>query len=101
MIGSSSTLFLPIWASRLNKKRLLEQDDLFDKAEALMIYLNQELQLLEVKIRLNQSQGRPWKATRDYFLNQQLKTVQEELGRDPQEQDIEELQRKSGCQEMD
>ena len=90
----SSNLSIPIE----QKQRLLEQDDLFDKAEALMIYLNQELQLLEVKDQI-ESKVRVdlEKQQRDYFLNQQLKTIQEELGQDPQEQDIEELQRKAAA----
>jgi len=75
---------------------LLENDNLFTKAETLLIYLNQELKLLEVKDQI-ESKVRVdlEKQQRDYFLNQQLKTIQEELGQDPQEQDIEELQEKA------
>ncbi|MEO6189545.1 MAG: endopeptidase La [Saprospiraceae bacterium] len=77
------------------KQRLLENDDLFQKAESLMIYLNQELQLLEVKDQIESKVRVDLdKQQRDYFLNQQLKTIQEELGQDPQEQDIEELLKK-------
>lgn len=78
------------------KQKLLEEDDLFSKAEALLKYLGQELQLLEVKgqieakVRVDLD-----KQQRDYFLNQQLKTIQEELGQDPQDQDIEELLKKA------
>ncbi|NOT37094.1 MAG: endopeptidase La [Saprospiraceae bacterium] len=78
------------------KQKLLENDDLFSKAESLLMFLGQELQLLEVKgqieakVRVDLE-----KQQRDYFLNQQLKTIQEELGQDPQEQDIEELLKKA------
>ena len=57
-----------------------------------MIHLNNELQLLEVKDQIeNKVRGDLDKQQRDYFLNQQLKTIQEELGQDPQEQEVEEL----------
>ncbi len=88
----SSNLSIPID----QKQKLLENDDLYSKAETLMTYLNQELQLLEVKgqieakVRIDLE-----KQQRDYFLNQQLKTIQEELGQDPQDQDIEELLKKA------
>ncbi len=88
-------------ASNLNiqideKQKILENDNLFNKAESLLIYLGQELQLLEVKgqieakVRVDLD-----KQQRDYFLNQQLKTIQEELGQDPQDQDVEELLKKA------
>ncbi|MBK7880270.1 MAG: endopeptidase La [Saprospiraceae bacterium] len=79
-----------------DKQSLLENDNLFSKAETLLVYLNQELKLLEVKDQI-ESKVRVdlEKQQRDYFLNQQLKTIQEELGQDPQEQDIEELQEKA------
>jgi ATP-dependent Lon protease len=74
------------------KQALLEQDHLSKKAESVLIYLDGELQLLEVKDQIeNKVRGDLEKQQRDYFLNQQLKTIQEELGQDPQEQEVEEL----------
>jgi ATP-dependent Lon protease len=74
------------------KQQLLEMDDLQKKAESIMIHLNNELQLLEVKDQIESKVRTDLeKQQRDYFLNQQLKTIQEELGQDPQEQDVEEL----------
>lgn len=61
-----------------------------------MVYLNNEMQLLEVKDQIESKVRTDLeKQQRDYYLNQQLKTIQEELGQDPQEQDIEELNRKA------
>lgn len=78
------------------KQQLLEMDDLQKKAETIMIHLNNELQLLEVKDQIESKVRTDLeKQQRDYFLNQQLKTIQEELGQDPQEQDVEELMKRA------
>lgn len=63
------------------KQKLLEINDLKERALETLRYMNIELQKLELKndiqskvqSDLNQQQ-------REYFLNQQLKTIQEELG---------------------
>lgn len=78
------------------KQLLLEEDSLTVKAEAILMHLDSELKLLEVKDHIESKvRGDLEKQQRDYFLNQQLKTIQEELGQDPQEQDIEELLKKA------
>ena len=88
----SSNLNIPID----QKQELLETDKLFNKAETLMVHMSGELKLLEVKDQIeSRVRGNLEKQQRDYFLNQQLKTIQEELGQDPQEQDVEELKLKA------
>lgn len=88
----SSNLNIPIQ----EKQDLLEMDDLHKKAEQLLIHLNNEMQLLEVKDSIeSRVRMELEKQQRDYFLNQQLKTIQEELGQDPVEQDIEQLVKKA------
>ncbi len=78
------------------KQALLENDDLFKKAESLLVHLSHELKLLEVKDQIESKvRGDLEKQQRDYYLNQQLKTIQEELGQDPHEQDILDLQEKA------
>lgn len=82
-----SPLFLVNFiASNLNielarKQQLLEIQGLKDRAQEVLAYLTQELQLLELK---NQIQSKVKtdmdKQQREYFLHQQLKTIQEELG---------------------
>ncbi len=71
------------------KQQILEIDNLQAKAELLMRQLNTELQILELKDQIeNRVRGDIEKQQRDYFLNQQLKTIQEELGNNPQEEEI-------------
>jgi len=78
------------------KQTLLETDDLFSKAEKIMLHLSDDLKLLEVKDQIESKvRGDLEKQQRDYYLNQQLKTIQEELGQDPHEHDIIELKEKA------
>jgi len=76
----------------LEKQHLLEQNNLKKRATSLLHYLTREVQMLElkhdiqtrVKIDMDQQQ-------REYYLHQQMKTIQDELGGNPMEQEIEEL----------
>ncbi len=71
------------------KQSILEKHDLGEKAEALLEQMDTELQLLELKDRI-ESKVRTdiEKQQRDYYLSQQLKTIQEELGGNPQEEEL-------------
>ncbi|SDL52976.1 ATP-dependent Lon protease [Pedobacter sp. ok626] len=64
-----------------DKQKMLEMTNLRERAMMVMELLTLELQMLELK---NQIQSKVRvdldKQQRDYFLNQQLKTIQEELG---------------------
>jgi ATP-dependent Lon protease len=64
-----------------DKQKMLEMINLRERAEMVMELLTLELQMLELKNQI-QSKVRTDldKQQRDYFLNQQLKTIQEELG---------------------
>lgn len=68
-------------ADMADKQKMLEMGNLRKRAEKVMELLMQELQILELKNQI-QSKVRTDldKQQRDYFLNQQLKTIQEELG---------------------
>ncbi len=64
-----------------DKQKMLEMNNLRERAMMVMELLTLELQMLELKNQI-QSKVRTDldKQQRDYFLNQQLKTIQEELG---------------------
>ncbi len=78
------------------KQDILELSNLREKASAILLHMDGELQLLELKDQI-ESKVRTdiEKQQRDYFLNQQLKTIQEELGQNPQEEEINDLLRKA------
>lgn len=88
-------------ASNLNtkievKQYILEMDSLRDKADLILREMHTQLQLLELKDKIEMKvRGDLEKQQRDYFLNQQLKTIQEELGQNPQEEEIQKLQAKA------
>jgi ATP-dependent Lon protease len=77
-------------ASNLNisvdeKQSILELKNAKEKAEEILHQLDSELQILEIKDQIESKvRGDIEKQQRDYFLNQQLKTIQEELGQSPQ-----------------
>ena len=71
------------------KQDILELSNLKEKASIILGYMDSELQLLELKDQIeNKVRTDIEKQQRDYFLNQQLKTIQEELGQNPQEEEI-------------
>ena len=76
----------------ITKQQILEINDLSEKGKTILQQMNSELQLLELKDQI-ESKVRVdiEKQQRDYFLNQQLKTIQEELGQNPQEEEINKL----------
>lgn len=79
-----------------DKQKMLEVADLKERATLLLTNLTKELQMLELK---NQIQSKVKvdldKQQRDYFLHQQLKTIQEELGENNFAQDIREMREKA------
>lgn len=75
------------------KQQILETDNLHQKANTVLLQLKTELQLLELKDKIESKvRGDIEKQQRDYFLNQQLKTIQDELGQNPHEEDIQKLE---------
>ncbi len=80
----------------LEKQKLLEISDLRKRANQVLSLLTKELQMIELKAQIqNKVKNDLDKQQRDYLLNQQLKTIQEELGGSPNEQEINELKNKS------
>lgn len=75
-----------------SKQQMLEVANLPERAKMVLEHLTQELQMQELK---NQIQTKVRvdldKQQRDYFLNQQLKTIQEELGGNSPDLEIENL----------
>ena len=67
--------------SASEKQALLEVNDISARAEKVLGHLHTELQLLELKNKIQSKVNHNLeKQQRDYFLHQQIKTIQEELG---------------------
>lgn len=83
-------------AEMADKQKILEMNKLQDRAQKVMELLMVELQMLELRNQI-QSKVRTDldKQQRDYFLNQQLKTIQEELGGSSADLEFDALQEKA------
>jgi len=80
--------------SLAEKQKLLEISDVNRRATDVLAALSKELQMLELKNQIQDKvKNELDKQHRDYILNQQLKTIQEELGGSSQQQQIEELKK--------
>ncbi|HEY7148546.1 MAG TPA: endopeptidase La [Gaiellaceae bacterium] len=75
------------------KQQLLEQDDVESRLRAVLVILNRELEVAELGSKIqNQVVSEMESSQREYFLRQQLKAIQEELGEgDPEQAEIKEL----------
>lgn len=78
------------------KQNLLETGNISDRAEKVLMHMDQELQMLEIKGQIESKVRQEIEQQqKDYFLNQQLKTIQKELGQNPQEQEFKKLEEKA------
>jgi ATP-dependent Lon protease len=97
----SDSFLVNFIASNLNvnvseKQALLETADLKIRAEKVLKLLTRELQLAELKTDIqNKVKVDLDKQQRDYFLHQQMKTIQDELGDNPMKQEIEDLKKRA------
>jgi ATP-dependent Lon protease len=86
----------------LDKQELLEINDLKSRALATLKYMNVEFQKLELKndiqskVQMDMSQQQ-----REYFLHQQMKTIQEELGGVSHDEEIDEMKAKAKTKKWD
>ena len=79
-------------ASLKDKQILLEQVDLKKRAIAVLELLTKDLQVLEMKNKIQSKvQTDLDKQQREYYLNQQMKAIQEELGGSGSQKEIDEM----------
>jgi len=78
------------------KQKILEINDLGEKAKVILTQMGKELQLLELKDKIESKvRGGIDKQQKEYFLNQQLKTIQDELGNNPQTEELKQLEERA------
>ncbi len=84
------------------RQSLLEEKDFVKRTEEILSALSEELQIVELKNKIQKKTKVDIdKQQKDYFLHQQLKVIQEELGGNNGQQDIEELQKKAAQKNWD
>ena len=103
----SNSFLINFVSSNLNlgvkeKQELLEIQDLQERALATLKHMNLELQKLELKndiqskVRHDMDQQQ-----REYFLHQQMKTIQEELGGVSYDEEVDEMRRRAKKKKWD
>lgn len=79
-----------------DKQKLLEIESLKDRGIQAISFLVKEVQMLELKQEVQSKVKTDMdKQQREFMLNQQMKTIQDELGGNPIEQEIAELKKKA------
>ena len=78
------------------KQQLLETNNIRERADKLMKMLQREHQFAELKNKVTtKTRTELDKQQRDYFLQQQMKSIKEELGGDANDREIKEMQKKA------
>ncbi|WMY96092.1 MAG: endopeptidase La [Arsenophonus sp.] len=71
-----------------NKQRVLEMIDVVERLEYLMAMMESEIDILQVEKRIrNRVKKQMEKSQREYYLNEQMKAIQKELGEMEDSQD--------------
>ncbi|QQV02209.1 MULTISPECIES: endopeptidase La [Chryseobacterium] len=78
-----------------DKQKLLEEKNLMERANKCYEMMHADFRKLELRNQIHQKTSKDLdRQQREYFLNQQIRTIQDELGGGP-ESDVEELQKKA------
>ncbi|MEO8583101.1 MAG: endopeptidase La [Flavitalea sp.] len=79
----------------VEKQKLLELNNIQARADLLMQLLQRELQFAELKNKVTvKTKTELDKQQREYFLQQQLKSIKDELGGDNNDREVKEMQKK-------
>lgn len=103
----SPTFLVNFISSNMNadvakKQSMLEELDMKTRVMKVMEHLTLEAQMLEMrneiqtKVRMDMD-----KQQREYFLHQQMRTIQDELGDNPQDQDFKDMQQRASEKKWD
>jgi len=83
------------------KQRLLELATVVERLEAILAHLESEIDILQVEKRIRGRVKRQMeKSQREYYLNEQVKAIQKELGEGEDGADIEELEKRIKAAKM-
>lgn len=97
----SPTFLLNFIASNMNadvskKQQILKETDYRRKGYKILEHLNEEAQMLKMQFEIQSKVKRDIdRQQREYFLNQQMRQIQEELGDNPQAQEVEDMAKRA------
>lgn len=93
----SPTFLVNFVSSNMNadvakKQEMLEEMDIRKRVMMVLEHLTLEIQMLEMRNEIHTKVRRDMdRQQREYYLHQQIRTIQDELGDNPQEQDVNEM----------
>ncbi|MFM7467574.1 MAG: endopeptidase La [Crocinitomicaceae bacterium] len=97
----SPTFLVNFISSNMNadvskKQQMLEEMDMKKRVLMVLEHLTMEVQLLAMRNEIQNKVKKDLdKQQREYFLHQQMRTIQDELGDNPQTQDVRELEERA------
>jgi len=97
----STSFLIHFLASNLNvevsdKQKILETSNISDRGTLLLQYMLKEIQMLEIKSEIQKKVHTDIdQQQRDYFLRQQMKVLQDELGYDGPDKEVEKLHKRA------
>jgi ATP-dependent Lon protease len=98
---SSMVFLVHFLSSNLNaevvdKQRILETQDIVERATLLLQFMMKDIQMLEIKHEIQKKVHTDIdQQQRDYFLRQQIKVLQDELGYDGPDKEVEKLRKRA------
>lgn len=98
---SSMSFLVNFLSSNLNvevadKQKILETQNIIDRSTLLLQYMLKDIQMLEIKHEIQRKVHTDIdQQQRDYFLRQQIKVLQDELGYDGPDKEIEKLRKRA------
>lgn len=98
---SSMAFLIHFLASNLNaevgdKQKILETQDINDRGTLLLQFMLKEVQMLEIKHEIQKKVHTDIdQQQRDYFLRQQIKVLQDELGHDGPDKEVEKFRKRA------
>lgn len=103
----SPTFLVNFISSNMNadvskKQEMLEELDMEKRVIKVLEHLNLEIQMLEMRNEIQSKVRKDMdRQQREYFLQQQIRTIQDELGDNPQEQDVHDLSDRAALKKWD
>lgn len=103
----SPTFLVNFISSNMNadvskKQEMLEELDMEKRVIKVLEHLNLEIQMLEMRNEIQSKVRKDMdRQQREYFLQQQMRTIQDELGDNPQEQDVHDLSDRAALKKWD
>ena len=99
----STAFLIHFLSSNLNvevseKQKILETNNIVDRGTLLLQYMLKEIQMLEIKSEIHKKVHTDIdQQQRDYYLRQQIKVLQDELGYDGPDKEVEKLRKRRRC----